>query len=660
MHFNDVLSDIEKLVGRQLQSINPKTPPIYITKIDHESKKYFISSNPNKEGNARFFWELEDIWSELARKGFCSVDQALFGSGSSRNQPETIFAHLPYIQHFRLKARKHIFLRGASVHELGTLSELTGDELSQVLAKIDNYLNLSCLEISEKQSEIISKLTSILKKAQRQSVDDVTREVKVIFDSLVELERTVSNAVVTINSELIQLAPIKSVSNLRLPTVSVEEYIEDETFTGIENEPKELVVLDNWHHDSSNTKVSVLPEDRFSGGLRIRHMTPVLSLIFDRLSFEEIELQPDFQREDRIWKPGRKSKLIESILMGLPLPAFYFAEKIDGDWIVVDGLQRITTVFDFMRDDFSLDNLESIAPSYNGLFFSDLSRLDKRKIREYQITAHIIDAESDKENLIVELFHRINTYGVQLSSQEIRSAMYQGSSVTLLRYLSSSNDFITATGGKISPQRQKDMELCLSALSYIVLGYKNFDYKTYDSFLCTAMKKMNQLYLEIENKEGIDQGKSFISLSSSPEILILEKKFKQGVHLAYEIFGEYAFKKTLDTKRSNSPLSKPLFEIIVATFACLEESQVEEVLANSESLGITLYMAISDDSQEFSTWESDYYSGEKRGFAYSLSSSTGKRVTIKYRFDAFRNILKKTTGVDVDILPVLEHINNDK
>ncbi|WP_373433626.1 hypothetical protein ACEO96_16375 [Vibrio anguillarum] len=90
----------------------------------------------------------------------------------------------------------------------------------------------------------------------------------------------------------------------------------------------------------------------------------------------------------------------------------------------------------------------------------------------------------------------------------------------------------------------------MSGLAYIVLGYKNFDYKTYDSFLFSAMKKMNHLYLEIENKEGIDQGKSFISLSSSTEMLILEKKFKQGLQLAYEVFGEYAFKKTLDTKRS--------------------------------------------------------------------------------------------------------------
>ncbi|MBF4280586.1 DUF262 domain-containing protein, partial [Vibrio anguillarum] len=379
MHFKDVLSDIEKLVGKQLQSINPKTPPIYITKIDHDSKKYFISSNPNEEGNTRFFWELEDIWSELARKGFCSVDQALFGSGSSRNQPETIFAHLPYIQHFRLKARKHIFLRGTPVHELGTLSELTGDELSQVLAKIDNYLNLSYLEISEKQSEIISRLTSTLKKAQRQFVNDVTREMKVILDSFVELERIVSDAVVTINGELIELAPIKSTNNLRLPVVSVEEYIEDETFTGIENETKELGSEDNWHYDASVSKATPLPDERVSGGLRIRHMTPVLTLIFDRLSFDEIELQPDFQREDRIWKLERKSKLIESILMGLPLPAFYFAEKIDGDWIVVDGLQRITTVFDFMRDRFPLDKLESIDSNYNGMYFSDLSRLDKRK-----------------------------------------------------------------------------------------------------------------------------------------------------------------------------------------------------------------------------------------------------------------------------------------
>ncbi|CAK2667834.1 DUF262 domain-containing protein [Vibrio crassostreae] len=658
MHFKDVLSDIEQLIGKQLQSLNPKTAPIYLTKIDLESKKYFVSSKLGEEGSSRFFWELEAIWADLTRKGFTNVDQALFGSGSSRNQPETIFANLPYIQHFRFKGKKHIFLRGTSVHELGSLSELIGDELSLVLSKIDNYFALSNLEISSQQTSVISKLRSTLKQFEKSNLNNtVAKGFEQALNDLLELESIVSDSVVTVNGELNQLTNTKVSKIEHLPVLPVEELIEDETYTGVANEVEDHSITgDLVVHVTPESKTS-LERDRNNSGLRIHHITPVLSLIFERLSYEEIELQPDFQREDRVWKPARQSKLIESILMGLPLPAFYFAERSDGDWIVVDGLQRITTIYNFMTDDFALNGLESIDDSYNGKFFSGLSRLDKRKIREYQITAHVIDDESDHDNLIVELFHRINTYGVKLSDQEIRSAMYQGVSVKLLRYLSSSREFKKATNYKVNPHRQKDMGLCLSALAYIVLGYKDFHYKTYDSFLCTSMEKMNQLSLFLDHEEAIDVGNSSLSNRSSDTILELEKKFKQGLRLAYEIFGELAFKKTIETDRV-VPISKPLFEVIVATFAYLDENQINALRVSSDQLVFELYDAIDNNSTEFAEWESEVYAENNRGFSYSISSSTGKRVTVKYRFDAFINILRKSTGIIVDIKPMLGNFND--
>lgn len=653
MHFKDVLSDIEQLVGKQLQSLNPKTAPIYITKIVHEEKKYFVSSNPAEQGNARFFWELEAIWEDLIHKGFSNVDQALYGSGSSRNQPETVLAHLPYIQHFRFKGKKHILLRAKPVHELGTLSELTGDELSTILSKIDNYFDLSNQQVANRTNDILTNLGTIQHRVMSgASSSSIGRELEVAMKKLDSLQSDLDNSIVTLKSDLRVMSGQSNIDVRRIAVKSVEELIEDETFTGVEND------IETWNKDDIDGNEQI-DGDSSKSGLRIRHMTPVLTLIYERLSFDEIELQPDFQREDRIWKPNRKSKLIESILMGLPLPAFYFAEKKNGDWIVVDGLQRITTIFDFMKDDFSLEDITSLDDSYNGLYFSDLSRLDKRKIREYPITAHVIDAESDKENLIVELFHRINTYGVQLSTQEIRSAMYQGSSVTLLRHLSSSKEFLKATGGKVSPQRQKDMELCLSALAYISLGYKEYNNKTYDSFLCKAMKEVNFLKLNLEHKDAIDEGQAALSPSSSKELIDLEYKFKRGLYLAYEVFGENAFRKSLETQGRNGPISKPLFEVIVATFAFLNENEGNKLRQLSGNLVDALYYAIDRDSVDFSIWESDTYTDNERGFAYSISSSTGKRVTIQYRFDAFKNILEKSTGITVDIIPVLGY-NYDK
>ncbi|MDD1792757.1 DUF262 domain-containing protein [Enterovibrio sp. ZSDZ42] len=649
MHFKDVLSDIEQLVGKQLQSLNSKTGPIYITKIVHEEKKYFVSSNPSEEGNARFFWELEAIWSDLVYKGFSNVDQALYGSGSSRNQPETVLSHLPYIQHFRYKGKKHILLRSKSTHTLGTLSEVTGDDLSLVLSKIDNYFSLSNQKISERQSKILGKLESIQNRIENESsYVSIGKEIELITKSLMNLQDEVNNSIVTLKNELQVFSGVSVEVAKRLNVKSVEDLIEDETFTGVENENTS---------DDEPREISSISEESSNNGLRIRHITPVLTLIYERLSFDEIELQPDFQRQDRIWSMEKRSKLIESILMGLPLPAFYFAEKKGGDWIVVDGLQRITTVFDFMKDHFKLDKLEGLDNSYNGKLFSELSRLDKRKIREYQITAHVIDAESDKDNLIVELFHRINTYGVKLSEQEIRSAMYQGSSVTFLRHLSSSNEFIESTNGKVSPQRQKDMELCLSALSYITLGYQGFSYKTYSDFLSSAMKKLNHSKLEIGNSESIDDGLSYISESSDPLFFTLEEKFKKGLSLAHEVFDGLAFKKSMEAGKS-APISKPLFEVVVTIFSCLSNEQREQVKSHSDEIINLLYDAIETDSIEYASWESEKYQSANRGFMYSISSSTGKRPTILYRFEAFKNILKESTGIEASVIPVLGDKND--
>ncbi|MDC5395753.1 DUF262 domain-containing protein, partial [Acinetobacter baumannii] len=132
----------------------------------------------------------------------------------------------------------------------------------------------------------------------------------------------------------------------------------------------------------------------------IRRQTPSLALLYDRLRYEEIEIQPEYQRKDRIWDDKRKSRLIESILMGLPLPIFYFGERIKNDhWIVIDGLQRLTTIQDFMKGDFSL-KLDEDSPLFhlNGKTYRDFDRKEARSIREYEITAYVIDVNEEYDN----------------------------------------------------------------------------------------------------------------------------------------------------------------------------------------------------------------------------------------------------------------------
>ncbi|HFS8460774.1 TPA: DUF262 domain-containing protein, partial [Vibrio cholerae] len=615
MHFRDVLADIEKLIGKELHSINPKTPSIFVTALNRGLGKYFVSNSPKSKGSARSFRELEDIWNELTVKGFSNVDQALYGGGSSRNQPETVFAHLPYIQHFKYKNRKHLLLRNEPIHELGQLSELQASDLRIIRKKIDNYTALSNQTIADSQASIAQTLKSAFDAVTKKFPGDViVEEAEKAVSSLLKLNQQVSEAVVTLDGGI--SSRTDDVIDAPSPDKSIDELIDDESVTGIENDDE---------------KEAVGPI--LQGKTKIRQLTPVVSLIFDRLSFGEIELQPDFQRKDRVWPKDRKSKLIESILMGLPLPVFYFAERPNGDWIIVDGLQRITTIYDFMRGEFSLNGLE-VLNELNEKSFSGLERAEQRKIREYPLTAHLIDMATDKDNIIVELFHRINTYGVKLSEQEIRSALNQGTSVKFLRYLASTPEFKSATHGKIKSDRQKDMELCLSALSFMLNGYKNFD-NQYNKYLSDAMEGMNAHSIKLDDENLLDEGMSKLVAEYSPVYSLIAGKFKNGLKIAGDVFGDYAFKKVPDSAKK-VPISKPLFELIVTYFSELSEEQAQQVLSRSDELIDMLYEAIDKDSGDYADWESPKYEKEGRGFQYSISQSTGKTVTVRYRFESFR------------------------
>ncbi|MDO6634853.1 DUF262 domain-containing protein [Pseudoalteromonas carrageenovora] len=645
MFFKDILSDMEKLIDKELCSINPKTPSIYLTSIDKNLGKYFVSNSPNSKGTARSFRELEDIWSELTIKGFSNVDQALYGGGSSRNQPETIFAHLPYIQHFKYKNRKHLLLRNEPVSEIGNLSELPTSELRIIRKKIDNYTSLSNQKISDSQISIFNTLKSSFDAIVKKYPGDVQIEVVASsLNKLMELNQEVINSIVTLDGSIAQRAGNDEDEVENQTGKSIGDLLDDETITGIENSSDSSDSSDS--SEDGNRSVS-------TGRTKIRQLTPVVSLIYDRLSFGEIELQPDFQRKDRVWPRLRKSKLIESILMGLPLPVFYFAEKPDGDWIIVDGLQRITTIYDYMRGEFPLEGLE-VLNEFNEKVFSELERAQQRKIREYPLTAHLIDMASDKDNIIVELFHRINTYGVKLSDQEIRSALNQGSSVKFLRFLAASPEFRLATQDKVKSDRQKDMELCLSAISFMLQGYKKFQ-NQYNSFLSKSMDLMNTYKLSLENSEAIDNGEAIIK-PDSRAYLEIAKKFLTGLEIARAVFGEYAFKKTPEKARK-IPISKPLFELIITYFSQLDLHQKAQVIQSGGDLIDILYEAIANDSTDFAEWESDIYKKEGRGFLYSISTSTGKSVTVRYRFAAFREMLKQSTGLDIELMPLYKEIN---
>ncbi|WP_417441472.1 DUF262 domain-containing protein [Idiomarina sp.] len=631
MNLDYFIKSLSSLIGLKLPSINPNTPDLVLKEINLEEGKYFISQAGGGTIQSRNIKELKDIYSTLERDGFCNVDQALYGSGSSRNQPETLVANLPFIQHFKYKGKKHLLLRTCENNCSIGLSEVKNEDIKTLRRQIEGFNEVSLTRLSLKMSDNLIDLDENLKALRNKYPGEFANQViNECMENLYECKREVESGIVNLDYQFDKTR--SSSEDLKPNHLAMDDLIESSETSGVEGAPRE----------NSNNLRTV--------SARIRPLTPVISLIYDRVEFKEIDLQPDFQRKDRIWPVSKKSKLIESILMGLPLPVFYFGEKPNGDWVVVDGLQRITTFYDFIKGEFFLKDL-SILPDLEGCSFKNLSRSQQRKIREYSITAHIIDMNNDYDDLVVEIFHRINTYGVKLSDQEIRSALNQGSSVRMLRYIAATKQFKSATNYKVNPDRQKDMELCLSSISFICLGVNKFK-NSYDQFLSLTMEELNKFNFEVDDAKLMDSGDAKITRETDGFIFSLIEQFLNSLNFSKEIFGDFNFKKE-PAKDKKIPINRALFEVITVSFFFATNEQKALIRKNSQEFIEALYEAIYYDLESYAKWTSESYRGRDRGFLYSITTSTGKNVTVNYRFQSFLNILVKHTGADINLRPLL-------
>lgn len=213
-----------------------------------------------------------------------------------------------------------------------------------------------------------------------------------------------------------------------------------------------------------------------------------------------LDLTPPFQRE-KVWSSKQKSELIESLIMGIPIPVFYVKEKSDGVYVVVDGKQRLTTLFEYIDNKFSLDKL-SILKDYHGRKFSDLSPLDQNKIEDCSLNLNVIKAPTS-DRVTFDLFDRVNRGGTRINNQEMRNALYQGNATKLIDKLAKKTVFIDVMDGAATSKHMKDRLIVLRFLSFYlwqegvskdiddnsVLKYKS----NIEDFLGKTMEFLNSL-----------------------------------------------------------------------------------------------------------------------------------------------------------------------
>lgn len=331
----------------------------------------------------------------------------------------------------------------------------------------------------------------------------------------------------------------------------------------------------------------------------IVNVTKTIQQICSRMFYNEIII-PDYQR-DYVWKPHQQSRLIESILLKIPLPTFYIDAKSDEEWIVIDGLQRLTTIYNFHQGKFSLSNLEYLNDELNGVFYKDFeekAELKKylRRFNETELLMYLVKPGTPKE-VALNIFGRINTLGSPLSQQELRHALYQGKSTKLLNELTELPSFITALTYQSLRRmtRMADKELVLRLLAIKVHGLSK-----YDGSLSTYLSKTMGIINEMSDKE-IDALKIF---------------FDNAMKKSSIVFNNLAFRKIYTTDSKNNyrrPINKPLFETIGY---CIEQYDDEQLIKNKNS--IIQYF------REAMTLNAEYFD--------SLTYSTNTKEVMKVRF----------------------------
>jgi hypothetical protein len=178
--------------------------------------------------------------------------------------------------------------------------------------------------------------------------------------------------------------------------------------------------------------------------IRITTKTFSIREVYSQIVEGETDLAPDFQR-DFVWNTKKQVLLIESVLLGIPLPAFYFNQDASGAFQVIDGVQRLTTIKRFMSNELTLEethlaNLKGLT----GLRYDTLEAAVRRRFGLTQLVAHVIEPQTP-EDVKFDIFSRVNTGGEPLHAQEIRHCMSKATSRELLKKLAESQSFDEAT-----------------------------------------------------------------------------------------------------------------------------------------------------------------------------------------------------------------------
>lgn len=278
----------------------------------------------------------------------------------------------------------------------------------------------------------------------------------------------------------------------------------------------------------------------------------------DMLSNKVINLEPKFQRRDR-WNTKQQSKLIESIIMAIPVPPIFLAEEDYNSYSVMDGKQRLNAINSFICDEYPLTGL-SFWSELNGKTFNQLNSTIQNAIYRRAISAVVILKESDLD-IKFDVFERINTGGEHLNPQEIRNCIYRGRFNDLLIELSENRLFQKCLG---LPNSEKELQQTriYKQMEDVQLVLRFFTLQKYDKISGNLKSSMNK-YMENSLKFTSDEMDDHRSL------------FIDTIKKVHSVYAEQSFRKWDPIYQKWSVLSAPVYDAVMYSFSKISNESIE-------------------------------------------------------------------------------------
>ncbi|WP_025094169.1 DUF262 domain-containing protein [Bacillus safensis] len=340
-----------------------------------------------------------------------------------------------------------------------------------------------------------------------------------------------------------------------------------------------------------------------------------LETLVKKIDKKVIKLDPEYQRKHR-WSDEMSSKLIESLILNIPVPTVYLSQDLDVDeddydgvsrYSVIDGQQRLTAIYNFMRNNLALEEMD-VLNHLNGCYYRDLPPFLTRRLEERTIKCLRIDSTLDPQ-VKYDIFERLNSGAVRLEAQELRNAIYRGPFNDLIKVLAKNHSFMILN--QIDPvkvkhnkkvQKMEDIELVLRFFALQNNSYKKLK-KGFKHFLSERMDELNGSTIE--------------------EIENYKNKFQKIMALIIENFGDEAFAKYKPNNQTLIRMSK----FNAAVYDALSIALADELDFNDPKLP-------TDFKEKFLSLFHD------RDFFDAISGSVNDRKKVIYRIDAVKGLLR--------------------